>query len=168
VALRLADVDVPWYVAAGWGLDLFLGRQTREHEDLEIAVPRARLAQILDAFPGYELHAASSHQTWLREPATGLWRLDVFAEPSDGDTWVCRREEQIRLPYAQVIERTAGGVPYGRPEIILLFKAKRARPKDDADFETVLPELDATRRRWLADALDLVHPGHRWLGRLRD
>ena len=55
-------------------------------------------------------------------------------EPADGDTWICRRDERIRMPYDQVIERTADGIPYGRPEIVLLFKAKAARPKDDADF----------------------------------
>ena len=29
VAERLKDVTVPWYVAGGWAIDLFLGRQTR-------------------------------------------------------------------------------------------------------------------------------------------
>ena len=104
-----------------------------------------------------------SHQTWVREPATGHWRLDVFSEPSEGDTWICRRDARIRMPYDRAIERTSEGIPYGRPEIVLLFKAKDARPKDDDDFAAALPLLDGRRRRWLADALELVHPGHRWL-----
>jgi hypothetical protein len=41
IAERLAGVSVPWYIAAGWALDLFRGEQTREHEDIEIAVPAA-------------------------------------------------------------------------------------------------------------------------------
>ena len=167
VLRRLAGVDAPWYIAAGWGIDLFLGEQRREHEDIEIAVPRARLAEFLDVFHGYELQTISSHQTWVREPGTGLWRLDVFAEPSEGDTWVCRRDERIRLPYDQVIERTAEGIPYGSPEIILLFKAKHVRPKDESDFAAVLPQLDPDRRAWLAASLELVHPGHRWLTALQ-
>ena len=32
----------------------------------------------------------------------------------------------------------------------------------------MLPHLDADRRRWLHDALTLVHPGHRWLEALAD
>jgi hypothetical protein len=60
------------------------------------------------------------------------------------------------------------GIPYGRPEIVLLYKAKHARPKDDADFAAVLPLLEPGRRRWLADALELVHPGHRWLAAILD
>ena len=185
VARRLARVEAPWYVAAGWAIDLFLGGQRREHEDLEVAVPRDRFAEVAEALDGFELFAAgvpgpglvtplaeaagaleTSHQTWVREPPTGLWRLDVFREPADGDTWICRRDERIRLPYDEVIERTAGGIPYGRPEIVLLFKARHARPKDDDDFAAALPFLEPGRRRWLAAALELVHPGHRWLGEL--
>jgi hypothetical protein len=86
-----------------------------------------------------------------------------MSEPSDGDTWVFRRDERIRMPYDQVIERTCDGIPYGRPEIILLFKAKQAREKDNADFAVALPHLEPDRQRWLADALALVHPGHLWL-----
>jgi len=37
------------------------------------------------------------------------------------------------------------------------------RPKDGSDFATVLPRLSGSRRRWLCDALPLVHPGHPWL-----
>jgi hypothetical protein len=108
----------------------------------------------------------ATHQTWVREPETGLWRLDIMREPSDGDLWICRRDGRIRLPYDEVIERTADGIPYGRPEIVLLFKAKHARAKDDADLATALPLLGPERRRWLADALAVIHPGHRWLASL--
>ena len=37
LARRLAGVTAT-YVLAGWALDRFHGRQTREHEDLEIGV----------------------------------------------------------------------------------------------------------------------------------
>ena len=106
------------------------------------------------------------HQTWLLDPAARRWRLDVLREPSDGDTWICRRDGRIRLPYEEVIARTGGGIPYARPEIVLLFKGKDSRPKDDEDFADVLPRLHTERRYWLADALELVHPGHRWLAEL--
>jgi hypothetical protein len=108
-----------------------------------------------------------THQTWIREPSTGKWRLDLFREPSDGDTWICRREPAIRLPYEQVIEWTSDGIPYGRPEIVLLFKAKHSHePKNQADFAAALPRLDAARRELLRDALSRVHPGHAWLAEL--
>ena len=183
VARILAAVEAPWYVAAGWAIDLFLGRQQREHEDIEIAVPRTRFREVADALAGFELFAAGvpssgfvtslelggdreTHQTWVREPTTGRWRLDVFCEPSEGGTWIYRRDGRIRLPYDEVIEWTSGGVPYGRPEIVLLFKARQVREKDESDFAAVLPLLGPERRRWLVDALQLVHPRHRWLREL--
>ena len=182
VARRLAGIDVPWYVAAGWAIDLFLGGNHRAHEDIEIAVPGSRLEETLDALSEVELFWAGeppgfvvpfrsdkpdgSHQTWVREPETGAWRLDVFSEPSEGETWICRRDARIRMPYVRLIERTADGIPYGRPEVMLLFKAKAARAKDDDDLAAVLPLLEPERQQWLADALALVHPGHRWLDAL--
>ena len=182
-ARLLSVLDLPWYVAAGWAIDLFLGGQRREHEDLEIAVPNERFGEVAEALAGYEIFVITgpreatplaqvgatldTHQTWVREPATGRWRLDVFREPSDGDTWICRRDPSIRLPYDQVIAWTDDGIPYGRPEIVLLFKARHAHePKNEDDFAAVLPALEAERRRWLAEALEIVHPGHPWLGEL--
>jgi aminoglycoside-2''-adenylyltransferase len=184
VAELLADVDVPWYVAAGWAIDLFLGEERRKHDDLEVAVPNSRFDELAGVLAPYEVcvitgqpeatpladardRLMDTHQTWIREPATGKWRVDFFREPSDGDTWICRREPAIRLPYELVIERTDDGIPYGRPEIILLFKAKHsAQEKNRADFAAVLPRLDTGRREWLRDALERVHPGHEWLTHL--
>jgi hypothetical protein len=183
VARRFAEVEAPWCVAAGWAISLFLGYEHREHEDLEVAVPADGFGEIARRLGGYEFFVIGDgeawplasagemfdehHQTWVREPATGWWRLDVFREPAEGETWICRRDERIRLPYERVIARTSEGIPYARPEIVLLFKAKAARPKDEDDLTAVLPRLDPEARRWLIDALGIVHPGHRWLETLR-
>jgi hypothetical protein len=178
----LAEVDAPWYVAAGWAIDLFLGEQTREHSDLEIAAPINRFDAVANVLEqaGLELYVVGEHeaiplaqagdalklhhQTWVLDRAAGCWRMDVFREPSDGDTWVCRRDECIRLPYAELIQRTADGIPYARPEVVLLFKAKHAHEqKNAADLAAVLPRLDGRAREWLAEALAIAHPGHAWL-----
>ncbi|TNH29580.1 hypothetical protein FHG89_11915 [Micromonospora orduensis] len=181
VAQRLAGIDTPWYVAAGWALDLFRGRQTRPHGDIEIAIPAANFSQVVDRFPGYVFDGAGSgriwedaapevlaavHQTWLRDPATGDYLLDVFREPHDGDTWICRRDDGIRLPYRDVIHHTRDGIPYLAPELVLLFKAKHVRRKDQADFDATVPHLRSTQRRSLAELLARAHPGHPWLADL--
>ena len=177
VARRLAGVDATWYVTAGWALDLHHGRQTREHEDVEIAVPEHAFEAVRGALDELELWViggglahpvtpetlAAHHQTWVREPETGAWKLDVMREPWEGDTWVFRRDPRIRLPRDGVIALTNDGVPYARPEIALLYKAKSSRPKDDADFAAVLPLLTAEEREWLAQSIALVNPGHHWL-----
>jgi hypothetical protein len=181
VARLLTGIATPWYVAAGWALDLFRGEQTRKHGDLEIAVPAARFPEVSDRFPGYAFDAvgtgriwedatpdmlAATHQTWVRDPATGNYLVDVFREPHDGDTWICRRDETIRLPYRDIIRRTRDGIPYLAPELVLLFKAKHARRKDEDDFDGTVPYLTAAQRDTLAELLARAHPGHHWLARL--
>lgn len=180
LAERLDGLDVPWAVAGGWSIDLFRGAQTRDHHDLEIAVPAGSFDRVREALPDLRFEVVGSgfrwpveheafdvmHQTWGFEPEADVYRLDVFREPHDGATWVCRREPSLRRPYAEVVRRTPDGIPYQLPEIGLLFKAKHVREHDVHDFLGALPLMDAAQRDWLAEAIALVHPGHRWLDRL--
>ena len=180
VADRLRQVATPWWVVGGWAVDLFRGEQTRGHEDIEIAVPEARFAEIRAALSDYDVDVAGDdriwpldspafdlfHQTWFRDRHTGVYRLDVFREPHDGTVWICRRDETIRAPFEQIVRRTTDGIPYLVPEVVLLFKAKAQRDKDEADFAGVLPKLSTVQRTWLREALSRVHPGHPWLGRV--
>jgi hypothetical protein len=166
-------------VAGGWAIDLFLGTCTRDHEDLEVAVPSSVFEVLQPRFPEFdfwvpqgeralarmstETLAGESHQTWAYERAAQVWRFDVFREPHDGDTWICRRDGSIRRPYGEVFDVSADGIPYLRPEICLLFKAKAVRDKDRMDFEAALPRMSPAQRRWLHTALERVHPGHDWI-----
>ncbi len=184
-----AGIQVPWFVTAGWSIDLFLGGQRRVHEDLEVAVPHDRMSVFVAVLTGFDLFlpmggpgnglvypfdAAGEfdeehHQTWVREPRTGRWCLDIFRDPSDGDTWICRREPRIRRPYHEIIEFTPDGIPYSCPEVTLLFKAKHAHlPKNQGDFAAALPRLEPARRRWLRESIELVHPGHPWIAVLTE
>lgn len=181
VAERLGGVSAPWCIVAGWALDLFRGRQSRPHGDLEIAVPAAGFAEVRERFPEYVFDAvgsgrvwaaaeaavlAATHQTWVRDPANGRFLFDVFREPHEGGTWICRRDPGLRLPYDAIIERDAGGIPYLVPELVLLFKAESPRPKDRCDFDAVLPLLSQERRDVLGGWLNRMHPGHPWLAEL--
>jgi hypothetical protein len=107
VARRLAGLDVPWHVAGGWALDLWHGRQTRRHGDLEIAVPRERFPAVRERLAGFDLYVAGAgqvrplpeggvppsdrRQVWVCDPGVRAWRMDIFCEPGDDRTWVCRR-----------------------------------------------------------------------------
>jgi hypothetical protein len=183
-AQALEDVSAPWAVAGGWALDLWLGKQTREHEDLEIAVPtaffpeiQARLegqglklfaiddGQVIALAPG-EAPAPQTHQTWVMEPVMQGWRMDIFREPGDAQTWIYRRTGELSAPRAWATGRTADAIPYIAPQIVLLFKAKATRDKDQADFAIAAPRLSSEARDWLAAALRTIQPGHPWIDRL--
>jgi hypothetical protein len=181
IARRLAGTRAHWYVIGGFAIDLFLGRETREHEDAEIAVPRAEFPLVREALADCAFHTVGGevrrlapgeappperHQNWALDPVANEWRVDVMLEPGDADTWVFRRVPSLRAPRAAMIATTAEGIPFLRPQGVLLYKAKQTRPKDEVDFAAVLPALDATARAWLREALSRVHPGHAWIERL--
>jgi hypothetical protein len=181
VASRLSGSPARWYVVAGWAVDLFRGRQTRAHHDIEIGVARDDFPMIRSSFEDFEFDVVGSgrrwplssnafnehFQTWLRDADTGVYHLDVFRDPHEGQEWICRRDESIRRSYDQVIRFSDAGIPYMSPEIVLLFKAKHLRDKDQHDFDGVLPLLDAEQIEWLRTSLQLVHPEHPWLTTLK-
>lgn len=178
-AARLGSAGVPWCVVGGWAIDLFAGEQTRPHEDLEIAIVRPHLPAVRRCLASYALYVvgdgevralapdaqppANLHQNWVLDVAAQAWRMDVMLEPGDAVTWVFRRDETIRAPRTRMIATTSDGIPFLRPEGVLLYKAKAAREKDEADFAALLPRLDAGARAWLAGALARAHPAHPWL-----
>lgn len=84
----------------------------------------------------------------------------------DARTWVCRRDATITAPRAQIVETTSDGIPFLRPEAVLLYKAKAARPKDEADLARCLPLMNGEARQRLARALARTHPDHRWRAQL--
>jgi GNAT superfamily N-acetyltransferase len=184
-ARRLTGLDVPWHVAGGWALDLWHGRQTRPHGDLEIAVARADLPAVhaqlagggfvMYTPTGDGLHrlgpggtglADDGHQMWVCEPDVPAWRMDVFCEPRDPDEWICRHDPRIREPYARMVGTTSDGLAYLRPEGVLLYKARHRLPKNETDLALALPRLDEAARGWLAAALALAYPDHPWRTRV--
>ncbi len=178
LAERLGEVR-GWGVVGGWAIDLYLGRVTRHHADLEIAVPAHTFQLIAAEFPDLEWDVVGDgllwpypealddfHQTWLRDPASGSFLLDVFRERHDDTTWAYRRDPTITLPYAEAYLQAENGLRYLAPEVVMLFKAKLQRPKDQQDFDTVLPALDEQQRARLRTWLERTEPSHLWLDAL--
>ena len=185
VATLFSSVTVPWWIAGGWALDLFLGGQTREHEDIDVQILRRDQHAIRELLQAWDVQAAhpttrpeewplraweagtvlssAVHDIWCRPSKTGPWALQLMLAEADRDHWQFRRDARLVRPLATLGSRTADGIPYLAPEIQLLYKAKEPRPKDEADFARALPLLDPERRSWLTQALSPVHPGHRWL-----
>ena len=62
----LRDVRAPWHVAGGWALDLFLGRVTRAHGDLEVGVRGDRFPEVAAALDraGLDLSVVGGDHAW--------------------------------------------------------------------------------------------------------
>ena len=181
-AAVLADWTEPWWVAGGWALEAFAQRERpREHEDIDVAIFR-RDVPSLQAYldPDYHCWAIGhrqlrpidetssdlpdwADQVWLREHAWQPWVADVVTTPDEDGRWVFRRDPTFTAPLDEVTWVGTDGIRYMNPEIVLAYKARLGRPKDDDDLAAALPRLDVRQRRWLRDTVARLHPDHRWL-----
>ena len=184
VAAMLSEHDRPWWIVGGWAIDAATGLP-REHEDIDVSM----LASDVPAF--YEHLKAEWHlwnqvegsltpysderpepldresQIWVRRDATSPWVLDVILIPDRDGLWVNKRDPAKTMPVEEVVWTDADGIRYQRPEIVLMYKALKARPKDERDLRATWPVLDDAARGWLAEEVARLYPGHPWLPLMR-
>jgi hypothetical protein len=181
VARLLEGLDAPWFIAGGWAIDLFLERETRPHEDVEVAVLREDQWTVRRHLAGWEFVKVVSgrrepwrederleppvHEVHARDPREP-GELEVLLNESDGGVWRFRRDPRITRPLADIGDRSDLGIPYLRPELVILFKAKRPRGRDEADFRVVHASLSDHAKAWLREALGIAHPRHPWIRKL--
>lgn len=179
VAAVMRGFEPVWFIAGGWAIDLYLGRVTRPHEDIEVAILRGDQSALHDYLDGWDLQkvvggarCAWSRGEWLELPVHELHcfnesveprRFEVLLNESDGDEWVYRRNEVVRRPLAKCQQTSREGMKFLCPEVVLLYKSKSPRARDEEDFAAVLEHLDAERRAWLKSAVAACEPGHHWL-----
>jgi hypothetical protein len=184
----MGGLRAPFYIAGGWAIDLYLGRVTREHHDVDTLIMRRDHLGLHKALKQFSLKKIIPHPdgmppnrgTIVEWPAGERLELPVhqinayragesepafqvmLAESSD-DEWIFRRNPQVRMPISRVGFYPLWGLPYLAPEIVLLFKAKHLEARDRIDFESAIPMLSVDARRWLRNAIEKTHPGHEWL-----
>lgn len=107
------------------------------------------------------------HAVWCRPDPSADWAFELLLNDTAGDDWVFRRDDRIRRPLTSIGGTTSEGIPFLAPEIVLLYKAKSRRPRDEEDLAHALPALHSDQRGWLAEALEIAHPGHAWIPTLR-
>ena len=175
-----------WWIAGGWAIDLFVGRQTRAHADIDVLILRGDQRHLFDTLAGWGIHAAVKHEVlqlwpagqpfppevhdiWCRPTGASPWALQLMLMDTDAESWVFRRDRQIGGLVAD-LWRERNGIPYLAPEVQLLFKlafkSENPRPRDQADLVTALPAMSAGQIRWLLDALCFHDPGNRWIPEL--
>jgi len=178
---RLMDgFERRWAVAGGWTIDLFLGRVTRPHQDVEVAIFRDDQRALYDYLAGWEMRKsiqpgwAPWHGERLELPIHEMvarrdgdpGHVEILLNERDGELWRFRRNLAIALPVERAIVGTTLGIPILAPEVALLYKAKGSRPKDQADFAGAIGALGVEQRRWLMEALSACYPGHAWMASL--
>lgn len=169
-----------WGIAGGWAIDLFLNKQTREHQDIEIAIPRHEQHLLRHYLYEWEwLYVKDGKRyPWNKniDLELPIHQLDCFNSKGqfveilmnevNDKHWLYRRNMEVTYPLADYIIMTDSGIPILRPEIVLLYKAKNSRIKDTEDLQQVRPSLSDHSKNWLIHAISLCHDNKEWINYL--
>jgi hypothetical protein len=174
--------SAPWCVAGGWALDLFLGRVTRAHDDVELAIFRDDQLLLRRHLRGWAFDTVADgrlvpwssderlvlpvHEIHARARGEHGFTIEFLLNERTAENWVFRRDPRVTRPIDRAILASDQGHPILSPEIVLLYKSKSPRPKDHADFRSARDGLNPEQRSWLWHALRMVHPAHPWRDQL--
>ncbi len=178
----LGGFSQPWFVAGGWAIDLHVGRVTRPHKDVEIAILRRDQDAIRNHLPKWEFHYVTPGRPGLEPWEKGL-RLDppihevhasgpgkadleILLNESTGGVWRFRRMMEIARPLSKMGHKSETGLPYLAPEIVLLYKAKEPTDINEQDFQVTRPLLASEASEWFRISVEACYPGHAWLASL--
>lgn len=175
-------IPITWCIAGGWALDLHLGRQTREHRDIDVVVFRDEQTILYEAFEDeWMLYKAEKEKlfpwlkgefleniqdVWVSRDVNSPWLFQIMLVNREQGKWIYRREQSIREPVNNVFYYSQDGIPYMNPVFQLLYKAgsSQIREKDFIDFQNVLPYLRVKEKEWLKKSLNIQFPlGHKWV-----
>lgn len=185
VVRELGGFAPPWFVSSGWALDLHLGRVTRVHHDVDIAIFREDQLELQRHMQerGWRFVAPDEGRLEPWPPGTRLELprhqahahregrfIDFLLSEREGPVWRFRRDPSVVRTVERLILRSEDGVPYLAPEVVLLFKSAHAggppRARDQLDFESAVGALGPEGRAWLRWALAAYRPDHPWADRL--
>src|SRR5215210_4377001 len=173
VGALLGGLRCEWFVCGGWALDLFLGRVTRDHKDVDIAVARRDQSEVQGYLlrRGWRLEKAFDGRLspWaegeeLRLPLHGVWCRNEAHDPDffelllneiDDELFGFRRDPAVTLPRARMSFESPEGLRVLAPEVVLLYKSNSAEEYGE-DFRNAAPALSAEARAWLKGALGRV------------
>lgn len=179
VGALLADLDREWYVCGGWAIDLFLGRVTRAHKDVDVAVARRDQLEVADYLRrrGWSLEKAAGgrlspwgegerlepplHGVWCRNEAHDPPFLELLLNEIDDGLFRFRRDRTLTLPRARMSFVSGCGLPALAPEVVLLYKSN-SPDEHAADFRNAAAALSDGAREWLRGALTKDSARHPW------
>jgi hypothetical protein len=165
-------------VAGGWAIDLFLGRVTREHVDVDLAVWRDQQERLREALPGWTFCVADAgvlrpwpEREWLALPLHEIHatlageHLEFLINDRVDHSWTYRRDPAIRRLLSRAI-RQRGEIRFLAPEIVFLYKATAPRASDECDLRAAANLLGPEPSHWLCQAIASSSPDHPWLDHL--
>lgn len=164
----IQDADYDWYLAGGIALDEFLGRKTRDHEDIDILVNFKYLERILDYFNSYKVYTArngslslsalnnikSTDSLWITKDENESFIIEILLFEEEEGHWIYKRDNAVRKKIEDIYF-DKNDMKIIQPEIQLLYKmnSSNVREKDLYDYHNVYPVLEERQKAWLDSVL---------------
>lgn len=179
----MRGADFFWCLAGGQAIERVVGRPYRSHDDTDVVVMRPQQLALQSWLEDWQLAIADPpgtlrrwtrgermprrvHDVWGHRSGSTAWELQVMIQEAEGDAWYFRRDDRVQGRLGD-LATTVDGVPCLRMDLQLLFKARSPRPKDEQDFQQLLPHLSADQRRTLVEWMRLTCAnGHHWIAAL--
>ncbi|MFN0095883.1 MAG: nucleotidyltransferase domain-containing protein [Dehalococcoidia bacterium] len=150
VAALFSAFPHPWALCGGWAVDVWLGRQTRAHHDVDLVIFAEHQQALREHFAGWQLVAhdlqwSGDDPVWpgqpipdrsrwdgrtvtvpghfhLRAPDDESFDFEVNLLDREGAEWVLSREPRLALPLTDVIRPCAWGFDAVAPEVAAYYK----------------------------------------------
>lgn len=147
----LHGLGAPWFLCGGWAVDAWLGRQTRDHGDVDIAVFHHDQRVVFDHFTGWVLVAHDPNvpddtaEPWngrhldlpahIHVPTRGsdlagsttgasaVFGFEFLLNERTGNEWVLNDQRRIAVGPNRRTRNPAWGLPTAPPEVVLFYKA---------------------------------------------
>ncbi|UUZ94882.1 hypothetical protein LJK87_10420 [Paenibacillus sp. P25] len=140
----MKDINRSWAVAGGWAIDLFLGRATREHHDIEILIFRQDQVNLREYLQGWDFRKVVAGEVkpwspgeWLELPIHETYaeksdqKIEILLNEFDGANWVYRRDKRIHMNYINVVS-----------------------------------QMNSEQKDWLQNSLTVIYGRHPWVEKL--
>lgn len=160
--MRYANFE--WYLVGGIALDEFLGRRTRDHEDMDILVNFKYLERILEYFKNYKVYTArngslslsalnnikSTDSLWIANDDKESFIIEILFFEEEAGNWIYKRDKTVRKKIEDIYF-VKNDMNIIQPEIQLLYKmnSSNVREKDLYDYHNIYPVLQEGQRAWL-------------------
>lgn len=179
----MADYPHRWFLCGGWAVDAWLGRPTRSHSDVDIAIVHDEQMTLYEYLGDWDM---IGHDPNVADDCPDRWngrpldlpahihaynnavlevQLEIYLNAIIDDMWICRPSISCRMNGPS----PRWAVPTVPAELVLFYKAggnldqlDQLRPQDEQDFRALVPLLTPEQHRWLDETLNQAHPNHPW------
>jgi Aminoglycoside-2''-adenylyltransferase len=187
----LRDLGVSWLLSGGWAVDAWLGRQTREHSDVDITVfhddQRAVFEHLSDwALVAHDpsvaddtteqwngrhldlpahIHVPTTDSSLSTSPARthSAYEFEFLLNGREGHSWVLNPQAAITVALDASTRLSAWGVPTAPPEVVIFFKAGAHLTAAEIANSSAAPRRPRDEQDFLALRPALTDASRAWL-----